>query len=101
MIRNVTGQFYDYRQTPHIIANSPRFAAICRFLPLFAAICSNLLQNARNSLQLIAKRLWCFFRLNPRAPFICVEKNHGPKWGAAISLAPSPPQKTTFSGLFQ
>jgi hypothetical protein len=48
MIHNVTGQFYDYRQSPQIIANLPQFAAIRRFLPKnrrkspqFAAKCRN------------------------------------------------------------
>jgi hypothetical protein len=41
MIHNVTGQFYDYRQLPQIIANSPQFAAIRRNLPQNAAICCN------------------------------------------------------------
>jgi hypothetical protein len=44
MIHNVTGQFYDYRQLPQIIANLPQFATIRRFLPQFAAICRKMPQ---------------------------------------------------------
>jgi hypothetical protein len=62
MIHNVTGQFYDYRQSPQIVANLPQFAAFCRNLPQIAA-------KRRNLLQLIAKRLWRFFGLNHRTPF--------------------------------
>jgi hypothetical protein len=37
MIHDDTGQFYDYRQSPQIIANSLKFAAIHRFLPQFGS----------------------------------------------------------------
>ncbi len=89
MIHNVTGQFYDYRQSPQIIANSPQFAAICHFLMQFAAKC-------HNSPQLIAKRLRPFFGLNPHAPFYCGWKKSWTKMGGSNFIGPLSPPKNNF-----
>ena len=73
--------------------NSTHFAAFCRNLPQFAP-------KHRDLPQLIAKRLRCFFGLNPCAPFYCSWKKSWTKMGGSNFIGPLSPPKNNFSGFF-
>jgi hypothetical protein len=83
-----------------IITNRRKLSPIRRNSPQFTAIRRNLPQNAAKRRNWSLKDCGTFSGLTLALPFIAVEKNRGQKWGAAISLAPSPPQKNNFSGIF-
>ncbi len=78
--------------------NNCQFVAICCNLPQFTAIFCNLLQfpaihhnSTLNHIIVLVRD--CFCGLSPCAPFLPVENNHWPNWGAAFSLVPFPPKK--------